>query len=93
MTVLTRLTFMASMAAAQPACHYSGSLTHSRRAIAKFAKRQIVPVLSPHMCHYGGCSRACRRFLWRNSRKSVAAPVFAAAHFGDNNAKTAMYVA
>jgi hypothetical protein len=47
-------------------------------------------LLSPRLRHYGGCSRLCRRFLWRKSRNSVAVPVLPAAHFGDNSANSAM---
>ena len=41
-------------------------------------------LLSPPLCHDGGCSRVSRRFLWRKIRKLVAVPVLAAIRFGDN---------
>jgi hypothetical protein len=40
--------------------------------------------LSPNVRHNGGCSRVCRRFMWRKSRNLAAVPVLAAVHFGDN---------
>jgi len=46
-------------------------------------------LLSPRLRHNGGSSRVCRRFLWRKSRNTVALPVFAALHFGDNSATPA----
>jgi hypothetical protein len=45
--------------------------------------------LLPRFCQYGGCSRVCRRWLWRKIAHSAAVPVLAAAHFGDNVAKFA----
>jgi hypothetical protein len=52
-------------------------------------QQRHAPVLLPRLCQYGGCSRVCCRLLWRKIRKSAAAPVLAAAHFGDNSANVA----
>jgi hypothetical protein len=76
--------FMVTEAAATGLCHFGGKLPTSRRASAKIAPRQFAPVLSPPLCQCGGASRVCRRFLWRKSCNTVAAPVLAAVHFGDN---------
>jgi hypothetical protein len=81
---------------------YSGSdtvsqngdnLSHSRHAIEQFAKRRMHRVLPPPLCQFSATLSDTRRILWRNSRKSVAVPVFAAVHFGDNFATTGIYCA
>jgi hypothetical protein len=66
-----------------------GSLPHSRRAVAKMAKRQLPRLLSPRLRQYGGASRVCRRPLWRKIRQLVARRGFPAVHFGDNSANRA----
>jgi hypothetical protein len=59
-------------------------LPHSRRAMPITPQRRHPRLLSPRLCHYGGCSHVCRRFLWRKIRSSVAVPALPAVHFGDN---------
>jgi hypothetical protein len=61
-----------------------GSLTGSRRAFAKFAKRQMLPVYSPRLCHYGGASRVSRRFFARKILNMAAVLGLPAIHFGGN---------
>jgi hypothetical protein len=69
---------------------YRGSsLPHSRRAMPIVPQQRHAPSFSPRVRHYGGCSRVCRRLVWRKSRKSVARLVLAAVHFGDNFANFA----
>lgn len=52
-------------------------------------QQRHLPALSPRLRHNGGCSRVCRRSLWRKSRKVAAVPVPAAAHLGSNSANPA----
>ncbi len=50
----------------------------------KMPQQRQSRLLSPHLCHNGGASCVCRRFLWRKIRTIAAVPVFAAVHYGDN---------
>jgi hypothetical protein len=70
---------------------FRGGCSHiPRRAMPIVPQQRHAPSLSPRLRHYGGCSRVCRRFLWRKSRNSVARLVLAAVHFGDNCANFAI---
>jgi hypothetical protein len=52
-------------------------------SMARMSQQRQPSLLSPHLRQYGGCSRVCRRNLWRKIRTTVAIPVLAAVHFGD----------
>jgi hypothetical protein len=81
--------FTATIAAAATLSSFGGCFPTCRHAVAKMAKRQFAPILSPRLCQFGGASRACRHFMWRKSRNTVAVPVPATVHFGDNFAFSA----
>src|SRR5690349_11594383 len=73
----------------RPYSDYSGSFPYCRHTVTPTPQQRHRPVLSPPMCHNGGGSRVCRRFLWRKLHTTVALPVLAAVHFGDNLAQFA----
>jgi hypothetical protein len=56
--------------------------------VALAAPTSLVPAV---LCHNGGASQACRRFLWRKSRNSVALLLSAAVTSGDNLANSANF--
>jgi hypothetical protein len=65
-------------------CHFGGCSRTFRRAMPTAPPQRHLPLLSPNVRHNGGCSRICRRFMWRKIRTLAAVPVLPAVHFGDN---------
>jgi hypothetical protein len=81
---------MATIAAAQGCSTNGGKFSPFRRAIAKMPQQRQPLLLSPRVRHYGGCSPASRRFLWRKIRNSAPSSPVPAIHFGDNFAHSAI---
>jgi hypothetical protein len=79
----------ASIAAATPPATDGNNLPYCSHKLTPTPQQRHRPVLSPPVRHNGGCSRVCRRFLWRKLHTTVALPVLAAVHFGDNLANFA----
>lgn len=81
---------MAITAAAPGYATNGSSLSCSRHAIAKMPQRRQPRLLSPRVRHYGGCSRASRRVLWRKIRNPAPLSRIPAVHFGVNFANPAI---